>query len=72
MPLFADSIAAATVIKLGDPVRIEASYGRIKIVVNGEARANGRIGERIAVKNKDSGVLMQAIVIDQGLVKVVI
>jgi flagella basal body P-ring formation protein FlgA len=71
-PFMTDSIVAATVIKLGDPVRIEASTGRIKIVINGEARANGRIGERISVKNKDSGVIMQAIVVDQGLVKVVI
>lgn len=71
-PLMADSIMPATVIKLGDMVRIEARTGRVRIVINGEARANGRIGDRISVKNKDSGVVMQAIVVDQGLVKVVI
>lgn len=71
-PIMADSIVAAMVIKLGDPVRIEARSGRIQIFVNGEARANGRIGERISVKNKDSGAILQAIVVDQGLVKLVI
>lgn len=69
-PLMLDSIEPATVIKLGDPVRIEARSGRIRIVVEGEARANGRIGERISVKNKQSGALIQAIVVDHGFVKV--
>ena len=69
-PIMLDAIVPATVIKLGDPVRIEAYAGRVKIVVNGEARANGRIGERILVKNKDSGAMLQGIVVDRGLVKI--
>ncbi len=71
-PLTTDSIVPFTVIKLGDPVRIEAQNGRIKIMVDGEARGNGRIGDRISVKNRQSGVIMQAIVVDQGIVKVFI
>lgn len=71
-PIMTDSIVAATVIKLGDPVRIESLSGRVQISANGEARANGRIGERIAVKNKGSGEIIQAIVVDQGLVRPII
>lgn len=69
-PLTADAFAAAVVIKLGDTVKIDGSSGRIKISVMGEARANGRIGDRISVKNKQSGVILQATVVDEGLVKI--
>ncbi|MEQ1604158.1 MAG: flagellar basal body P-ring formation chaperone FlgA [Pyrinomonadaceae bacterium] len=69
-PLAADSFAAAIVIKLGDTVRIEAYSGRIKIVATGEASANGRIGDRISVVNKQSKTVLQAIVVDEGVVRV--
>lgn len=65
-----DSIAAVAVIKPGDPIRIEAGTGRMKIVVNGEAKASGRIGDRIAVKNSQTGTILQAFVVDKGIVKV--
>lgn len=68
-PLSADSYTAAVVIKLGDPVRVEAQSGRMEIIVSGEACANGRIGDRISVKNKQTNYMMQAIVVDEGLVK---
>lgn len=67
-PLTADSFVSAIVIKLGDTVRIEAYSGRIKIIAAGEATANGRIGDRISVKNKQSGVVLQALVVDEGVV----
>lgn len=65
-----DSIASVAVIKPGDPVRIEAGSGRMKIVVNGEAKAAGRIGDRIAVKNSQTGTILQAFVVDKGIVRV--
>lgn len=65
-----DSIAGVAVIKPGDPIRIEAGSGRMKIVVNGEAKASGRIGDRIAVKNSQTGTILQAFVVDKGIVKV--
>lgn len=69
-PLTSDMLASVAVVKPGDPVRIEASAGGVKIVVNGEAKAAGRIGDRISVKNIQSGTLLQAYVVDKGLVKV--
>lgn len=65
-----DSLAAVAVIKPGDPIRIEAGAGKMKIIVNGEAKAAGRIGDRIAVRNSQSGTILQAFVVDKGLVRV--
>lgn len=68
--LTTDSFFADVVIKIGDPVRIVGESGKFKIVINGEARASGKIGDRIAVKNLQSDKILQAIVVDEGLVKV--
>lgn len=65
-----DSFVSSVVIKSGDPVRVEAQSGKLKIVINGEARASGKIGDRIAVKNLQSGSILQAIVVDEGLVRI--
>ncbi len=67
-----DSFAASVVVKNGDTVRIEAESGRIKIVISGEARSSGKIGDRIAVKNLQSGSILQATVVAEGLVKVLL
>lgn len=68
-PLTTDAVTADAVIKAGDSVSIMARSGRLQIAILGEARAAGRIGDRIAVKNTGSGVILQAIVIDAGTVK---
>ncbi len=65
-----DSFAASVVIKSGDLVRIVGQSGKMQIIVNGEARTSGKIGDRITVKNSQSNALIQATVIDEGLVKV--
>lgn len=69
-PLTTEIATAGVVIKNGDPVRIEAVSGNLKIIIGGEARAAGKIGDRIAVKNSQSGAILQATVVDEGLVKV--
>jgi flagella basal body P-ring formation protein FlgA len=66
-----DSFVAAVVIKFGDSVRIEAQSGNLKIILNGEARSSGKIGDRISVKNLQSKAILQAVVIDEGLVKII-
>ena len=58
------------VVKAGDPVRIVGESGALKILVAGEARANGHVGDRIQVKNLQSGMLFQAVIVDEGLVSV--
>lgn len=65
-----DSVAAGVVIKNGDIVKIEGVSGKIKLIVIGEARASGKIGDRISVKNQQSGAILQGVVIDEGLVRI--
>lgn len=69
-PIMTDAIYADIIIKPGDPVRIVGESGAVSLNVAGEARAAGRVGDRIQVKNLQSGVLLQAIVVDEGLVRV--
>ena len=68
--LTTDAVTAGIAVKNGDPVRVIGQSGKIQISVAGEARASGRIGDRIAVKNLASNAVLQATVIDEGVVKV--
>jgi flagella basal body P-ring formation protein FlgA len=65
-----DLLVAEIVIRTGDAVRIMSQADRLQVVALGEARTAGRIGDRIQVKNKESGLLLQAVVVDEGLVSV--
>lgn len=65
-----DSTVSAAVIKTGDAVQIEAVSDKLKIVISGEARTNGKIGDRISVKNAQSGAILQALVLDEKTVRV--
>lgn len=65
-----EAISSEIVVHPGDPVRIIGQSGLLQIMVSGEARAAGRIGDRIQVKNLQSGAMLQAIVTDEGLVRV--
>lgn len=65
-----DSFVASVVVKSGDLVRIVGESGKMQIIINGEARNSGKIGDRIAVKNLQSNAIIQATVVDEGLVKV--
>jgi flagella basal body P-ring formation protein FlgA len=66
----ADALTADIVVKPGDPVRIVGRSGALSIFVMGEARAAGHVGDRIQVKNLQSGLLFQAVVVDEGVVSV--
>jgi flagella basal body P-ring formation protein FlgA len=66
----ADLLASEIVIRPGDPVRIIGESGALYVAVTGEARAAGRIGDRIQVKNSQSGTMLQAIIVDEGVVRV--
>jgi flagella basal body P-ring formation protein FlgA len=65
---------AEYVVKPGDQVRVVGESSdvptKVQIVVNGEARTAGRVGDRVQVKNLQSGNLLQAVVVDEGLVRV--
>ena len=68
--LTTDELVAEIVVKVGDAVRIVGESGTLQVAVAGEARASGRVGDRIQVRNTQSGSLLQAIVVDEGLVRV--
>jgi flagella basal body P-ring formation protein FlgA len=68
--LTTDLLLAEFVVKPGDAVRIVTEGERLQVAAQGEARAAGRIGDRIQVKNNQSGLLLQAVVVDEGLVRV--
>ena len=65
-----DALVADIVVKPGDPVRIVGQLGALSILVMGEARASGHVGDRIQVKNLQSGLLFQAVIVDEGVVSV--
>ena len=65
-----DVINAEIVVHPGDQVKIIGQSASLQIMVTGEARAAGRIGDRIQVKNLQSGALLQAVVADEGLVRI--
>src|SRR4029079_17237059 len=68
--LTSDTIVGAVVVKQGDAVRIVGQTRGVSIAAAGEARAQGRVGDRIAVKNLASGQLLQAVVTGDGAVRV--
>lgn len=57
------------VIKRGDEVSIEIQAGSIAVTSSGTAMANGRIGERIRVRNGQSERIVSAEVMGAGKVK---
>ncbi len=61
---------AEVVVKTGDAVNIIGEAGKLRISVKGEARASGRVGDRIQVRNSDSGLALQAVITDEGEVRV--
>ncbi len=65
-----DLLTPEIVGKAGDAVGIVSESGELRILITGEARAAGHVGDRIQVKNVQSGVLFQAVIIDEGLVTV--
>ena len=68
--IMTEAVSAEIVVHPGDQVRIIGQSGPLQIMVTGEARAAGRIGDRIQVKNLQSGTLLQALVVDEGIVRI--
>ena len=68
--LLAKSLAQGIVVKMGDLVKVEAESGNLSLTIRGEARGNGKIGDNIPVKNLESGTILQAKIVEEGLVKI--
>jgi flagella basal body P-ring formation protein FlgA len=69
-PITTDCFVPDIVVKPGDVVRIIGESNRFSISLTGEARASGHVGDRIQVKNLQSGTILQAVIIDEGKVSV--
>ena len=69
-PITSDALVPNIVVKAGDVVRIIADSPKLSIALTGEARGAGHVGDRIQVKNLQSGTVLQAIVVDEGIVSV--
>lgn len=65
-----NSLISGIVVNIGDTVRVVGQSGKLTISLLAEARHAGRIGDRIQIKNRQSGTTFQATVLDEGLVQV--
>jgi len=70
IPVVDNAIDLPALVRRGDVVQIIAEQGALRISARGEARANGRRGDRIPVRNLDSKKLVSARVIDAQTVNV--
>jgi flagella basal body P-ring formation protein FlgA len=62
-------LEAPMVIKRGDAVHIEMQAGAIAVNSTGVAMANGRVGQRIRVRNSQSDRIVSAEVVEAGKVR---
>lgn len=60
---------APTAIKRGELVTLESLAGSIKVSSSGTAMSDGRIGQKIRVRNNASERIISAVVVSQGLVQ---
>jgi len=58
------------VIKRGDSIKLVARAGRMSMSATGEALQDGGVGDRIRVKNSDSGKVIYGHVLDGGIIQV--
>lgn len=60
---------APTAVKRGELVTLESLAGSIKVSSAGTAMADGRVGQKIRVRNNSSERIVSGIVVSQGLVQ---
>lgn len=65
-PLRKANLDAPTVIKRGDPVALSASIGGISVATTGTAMGQGRIGQKIRIRNNQSNRIISARVTGPG------
>lgn len=69
--LFEKNLVIPSVLKKGDRVKLVARSGRLSIQTLAEAMSDGKSGERIRVRNIDTGKLVNATVVDSATVETV-
>lgn len=71
-PFRSAALDSPLVIKRGDPVVIELQAGSLVVTTHGTAMTNGRIGERIRVRNSQSDRIISVEVVEAGKVVTII
>ena len=71
-PITPSAVNRKRLVNRGDKVTIRAVLAGIEVRMVGEALANGANGERISVKNLSSNRIINAVVISQGIVSVIL
>jgi flagella basal body P-ring formation protein FlgA len=66
--LSAGDLAAPKLVRRGQKVAIRAQSGGYEVSMSGEALADGQKGERIRVRNEQSGRIVEGVVAGPGLV----
>lgn len=69
-PLRQSFFDAPRIVQRGDRVTLEAQSNGLSVAAPGMAMANGKVGERIQVKNAQSSKIVDALVIAPGRVRV--
>lgn len=68
-PFRTANLDSPTTVKRGEAVRLESQVGSIKVNSSGIALADGRLGQRIRVRNDSSERIVTGVVKGQGLVQ---
>jgi len=71
-PITASQVEAPHAVRRGSSVIIEASQGGLLVKMAGTAQQDGRLGDRIAVRNSQSRRLLEARVIGPDRVRVIL
>ena len=58
------------IVRRGDAIRLVARAGRMNMSAAGEAMQNGGVGDRIRVKNSDSGKIVYGHILEDGAIQV--
>jgi flagellar basal body P-ring formation protein FlgA len=69
-PLRLSYIEPPKIVQRGDRVTLEAQSSGLNVAAPGTAMANGKVGERIQVKNTQSNKIVDALVVAPGRVRV--
>ncbi len=64
-----EMLVPAPVVRTGETVKVVYDKNGFRITLDGIARSDGRVGERIRVKNPDSGALLRVTVVAPGVVR---
>lgn len=70
MPIRQSAVKAATVVRKGDKVVLEAGNRSFSVVAPGQAMADGHIGKQIRVKNTETQRIVDARIVAPGKVQV--